>query len=295
MCFIVVEILESRTLRTSKLSEPPLLKNCREFSEGSSEPIPVWIRDDADESRPIWMPDGWSDQDTVQALAIHDRSRPDWSLTLYFWNRYGGPNPVEKGRILRECSPEETERSRLLDQLDLPNAREVLDAYRKFPELPETLREQVATGEVSSRLFRYFYRIPEPLQPALLDLLSAYHRTFSVQDTRQLAEALRRLAPGEYDCFLEQIEYPQEDESARAVGQMILDEARKRAYPERNRRREKFEDDLESLNLDGRIQVEPPKNFEGNYLEFSFRCERDEDLSSLAEEVKKCQKLLKHV
>lgn len=290
-----MEILESRTVRTSEISDPSFLRECRRSSGTGSGPQPVWILDREGTSRPVWTPVNIHEKETVQALVIGNTSRSEPVLTLYFWNRYGGPNPVEKGRILRECSPEGSERSHVLEELDLPNAGEVLEAYRQLPDLPESLREQVAAGEVSPRLFRYFYRIPELLRPDLLDFLNRDPRTFSVQDTRELAEALRRLSPDEYARFLEQIDPPEEDVNARDIGQKVLEEARKRAYPELNRRRNDFNRDLESLDLDGRIDVNPPNNFEGNYLEFSFRCERDEDLETFAEEVRKCQKLLDHV
>jgi hypothetical protein len=292
---VSMDIVDSRTLRTSELSPASLLETCRESTEPPEPPVPVWVRSGAERVQPIWMPPGWDDGETVEALVLGETSRSDWSLTLSFWNRYGGLNPVEKGKVLRELSPEGSDRARLLDQLDLPGAQEVIRAHRELPDLPEPLRAQVASGDVSPRLFRYFFRIPDNLRPDLMDMLNRDHRIFSVQDTRQLAEALRRLSPEKYESFLSAIEPPEEDVHAREIGQTVLEEARKRAYPELNQRRNEFERDLEALDLDGRIDVEHPSNFEGKYLEFSFRCERDEDLEPLAEEVKKCRTLLEHV
>lgn len=288
-------LIGSRTVEVEELTEVPLLEKCRLPSDADADLQPVWLIESSSDPRPVWIPRGAAEGESREALIVEASGLEEWELTLTLWNRYRGPDPVEAGMVLEHLEVGPRGRHRLLDLLELPNADEVLDAYRQFPALPTTLRDPLRDGDLSPRLFRYLQRVPDDLEADLIDLLAVDTRVLSVQDTRRLSEALRRLPPEKYDDFREQVNYPDEDRSPRDVGEELLESARRLAYPEVAKRRKDYEEDVTELDLDGRIDVSPPKNFEGDYLDVSLRCHRGESLEKLAEEVKKCQKLLEHV
>lgn len=287
-------IAGSQTVHPEKLPGVELLDACRNPEDSPAKLEPVWLRSSESGVEPVWVPPGFERTgEDHEALVIEASGQPGWVLTLTLWNRYGGPDPVETGRVLEYLDGEGD--SRLLELLDLPNADEVLAAYRQFPDLPPPLREPLREEELSPRLFRYLQRVPDELELDLIDLLAEDTRVLSVQEMRRLSEALRRLPPDKYDDFRNGIDYPGEDRSPRSVGDSVLERARRLAFPEVAERREAYERDRSGLDLDGRIDVEAPDNFEGDYIDVSLRCRRDEDLEKLAEEVKKCRKLLEHV
>jgi hypothetical protein len=297
-----MSIVRSLRYEIDEIGSSDLLERCRNPSEPADQevlPQPVWLKKiSSDDFQVLWTPPGMSG--SVHECIVVDDDRPDWLLTLKLWNRYGGPGPVETGQIIcfidDKLSDSPRMVSRALEVLDLPNSSEVLDGFRSLVNLPEFLRFQLRDGNLSPRLFRYLQRVPDPLRPSIIDLLSEHPRVFSVQEMRQVADAIRRIPESNYDQFRELLEsVPYNNDQDSVESSAIIDFTRELAYPEITSRENDFAREMNSLNLDGRITVKPPKNFEGAYLEFSFRCARDEDLEALAEEVKKCRTLLKHV
>jgi hypothetical protein len=300
-----MEMTVDRTVRLQidEIGTSGLLDKCRNSStigEDVDLPQPVWLKKDpGDGLSVLWTPRLMSDS-PMECLVIDD-DRSGWLLTLAIWNRYGGPGPVETGRIINYLDEEIGDTPRLfaqgLDILGLPNSPEILDGYRSLVGLPDPLQEELRQENLSPRLFRYLQRVPESLKSPIVELLSEHPRVFSVQEMRQLADALRRIPRSRYDRFSEQLESfrDEKDDPSEYDASTIIDFTRKLAYPEITSREDNFIEDLNSLDLDGRITVRPPKNFEGDYLEFSFRCSRGDDLEALAEEVKRCRTLLDHV
>lgn len=296
-------ISESTTVNTDTLDLVPLLESCRisESPYGTKGlPQPIWLCTINDSNEPVWFTSRHRQTASDRALILENNESPRWWLTLLFWNRYDPPGPVEKGRILNylneRIEPAEDRWNHLYDILDLPAAEDVLEAYRWLPTLPSKLRHLLTEGEASPNLFRYLHEVPEPIRGPLVTGLKDAPNMFTVQVTRKLSEALRRVPKSKYDPFIDRLENILTDDGRpRDRGKKILEEARRLAYPDTTERENQFQQDLDDLELDGRLTVDPPKNFEGDGIKFSFECGRDEDLEKLAEEVKRCKPLFRHV
>lgn len=296
----MVRIIDSGSISAIDTTMVRLLEVCRDPIQETGEeklPQPVWLSRERGEDNPVWVPNSPTQKESHPALVIDPEGTSSWVITLRIWRRYNSPNPVEKGRILNFLGKKlktEAQQARLRALLDLPRSEEILEAYRRLPSLPDALCQALRTERISYRLIRYLNRIPDPLDDLLLNILEDRPDLFTVQEMRQLADALRRLPDEDYPNFRSFLETVSEADGELS-SEMISDQAQALSYPELKRRTEAFRKEFEALGIDGRIQVEPPQNFEGDYLKFSFRCSRDEELETLAEEIKKCEKLMKHV
>lgn len=293
----------ARDVVVDAIAPCPLLEACRVDLPGTGEesgtlPEPWWIRSGNGALRALWYPRNPTREGRVPAVFVEESDRSDRSLTLTLLRRYEVLSPLETGRLLAYLhekgeSIEDLARN-AAPRLGLPAAETWVEVYRRFPGLPEPVRDRLHRGDLQPRLVRYLLEVPSHRRAPLLEAIGDGRVDLTVQQARTLSEALRRL-PREEELRWEEGRIPCDDEDPRATGKRWLDEARRLAFPETHRRERRFQKALDGLQLDGRIRVDPPPQFEGDYLDFHVRCGRDEDLTELAEALKSCRSLLEHV
>lgn len=275
----------------------PLL-SLRDEGENKCElPEPTWVVPREEKSLVVWSADTEPTRPREPILAVREPEGSLRELVLGFWERYRGFSELETARIVEELAGDLSgeQRRGIADRLDLPPSEPLFEALGDLGEYPRALLDRLAEGELSLRLFRYFPEVPPSLRSKLVDGLAAGTLGLSVQELRQLEEASRRLTDGQREEWCERTEELVSEENPREAGKRLLELTRSMAYPRTRKRRQKFQESLEELDLDGRIQITPPKNFEGDYLDVKFRCHRDEDITRIAEELKRCQSLLEHL
>lgn len=293
----------ARDVVAAQVRPSPMLEACRlGKGEGGDDarrlPEPWWVQSSGEGLHGLWYPRGKPPSESVPAVIVTDLEESARWATLRLIARHGNLSPLETGRLLeflhdRGCSAEELTR-RAAKHLDLPAAPVWVETYRRFPDLPDTVGQRLHREELDPRLIRYLLDVPDRLRGPLWDALGQGRIDLTVQQARRLSEALRRL-PRDRDADWEERRSLRSDEAPREAGERWLREARRLAFPETDRRERAFRRDLEGLDLDGRIRVDPPDRFEGDYLDFHLRCHRDGNLNELAEALKSCQPLLEHV
>lgn len=290
--------LEGDTVRRSRL-----LETCRqtESGEAGSPPEPAWVRSDEGTRgyRILWSPGRSVVERENRALELRGTEDPDWLLTLRLWARYRTLSALEKADVFRYLSDQGVSVEEICEcacpVLDLPGSPVWVRAYRGMAGLPDTIRSRLHEGELPPRLLRFLLEIPDPFRDPLIVVLEQGRIHFSVQEGRRLSEAARRLGEDVLSDWNRALETLDPDRSPRDRGQRFLDRVEAWAFPETTGRKRRFQSELDELDLDGRLIVEPPPNFEGGHLKFRFRCDRNDDLSILAEEVKRCRNLFQYV
>lgn len=293
----------ARDVMAAQVRPCPMLEACRLGEKEAGDdarrlPEPWWVRPSDEGLCGLWYPRGQPRSDSVPAVIVTELEDPPRLLTLRLIARHGDLSPLETGRLLdylhaRGYTVEELAR-RAAGPLGLPAAKVWVETYRRFPDLPDPVRGRLHREELDPRLIRYLLDVPDRLREPLWDALGEGRIDLTVQQARRLSEALRRL-PRARDADWEERRSVRSDEEPRETGERWLGEARRLAFPETDRRERAFYRDLKALDLDGRIRVDPPDRFEGDYLDFHLRCHRDQNLSDLAEALKSCQPLLEHV
>lgn len=283
----------------------PLLDSCRKFkSPAENSPdfsLPPWVQYSGGEFRLLWFPRGKS-IDKKQSVFLVEDSEHNWRrLTLLVWQRLETISPLEKAFLLNYFL-EETDISRqkvkrnYMELLELPGAEEWLEVYQFISDFPKPLQNRVQTGDFSPRLARHLLELPDQIRGLLVDLLSEQQLYLTVQQGRKLREALRRLPDAKLEKVQGRLETdPEESIDPRQRSSTLLEFVEELAYPRLQEYRRDFEATKEKLNLDPRLRITPPNNFEGDYLDFAFRCHRDESLSGLVDSLRKCEELFKHV
>lgn len=278
-------------------SEPHvLLRECLLDKSSGGLPEPTWVAHFGENPVTVWSGRSDSHRGPSAVLLIEEPSSPAWEVVLEFWNRYRTVTNLEKALVvsrLRSTLSEEAQR-RMADLLDLPPSEPLLNALETVGDFPEKFRERLHEDEVSLRMVRYLNQLPDKVRGFLARGIADGRLGFSVQEIRQLEEAVRRLTDDQRDDWLDRVGKIDE-EHPRERGRTVLRKTREMAYPRTVERTERFRETLEDLDLDGRIDVSHPDNFEGDYLDFRFRCRRDDDLVKLSEELKRCKKLLQHL
>lgn len=284
--------------------EPIELLRLRRSRSGEELPIeyPTWVVKDGEDYLILWQPHGSSDGDQRPAMVLKESDWPAWKLSLRLWTRFDPPSPLEKGLIIGHLSEKEVPEEEILgamnELLDLPRSKEWLTCYARFPELPDTVQTALHEERIDPRHVRFIQQMPDELADDFLHELGKGTIDLSVQETRKLMEALRRLGEDEINGIrteLRELVDEETDNPPRERGRELLESAQERAFPRTTERRNNFEKELDDLDLPGRINVSPPKNFEGNYLDVRIRCTRDDSIEDLAEELKRCRPLLDYV
>jgi hypothetical protein len=282
----------------------PLLRHRRDDADRTEEPPrPAWAMGDGNDYLILWHPRDVASGSSHPGMLIREADWAPWQLTLALWRRNESLSPLEAGLVLGDLLDRGVDRDELLvamdDFLGLPRSGEWLRCYTGFRDLPESTRRALHEGEVDPRHVRFINQCPEPLQPLLHQLMGEGRLSLSVQETRRLMEATRRLDDEERQRITselrEKLEAKQDPDHPRQVGRAFLEDVTRQAYPRTTERRESFEETLEELDLEGSIHVQPPDNFEGDYIDFRIRCYRDDDLDDLGEALKECQPLLEYV
>lgn len=243
----------------------------------------------------VWPPEG--DPVSEQEPQVLSEDSPAWVTVLEAWTHRDQIFPGEAGQILswfHQTKPENHHWRDVMENMGFNPSEAWYETYQELSTLPEGLRERIDQEELSVRVVRYLRELPENLKQPLYEAFDQEDFHLSVQETRQLVETGHRLDPDDYDVWIETLaELTAEDPRSR--GQRFLQRMRNQAFPALQKKQQAFDQDLNQLELSGSIEVRPPKNFEGDYLDFSIRCHRDQDLNALAEELKQCQPLLNHV
>lgn len=297
--------LEARNVDPDRITDSRLLKEVRVPVQNGDNPsrfrpAPWWIREAESGSgfRLLWNPRGEDPRTSVAAVIPRDSDRPDWWITLALESRRSTMTPWETARALCSFRNRGWDVSKITDRvaplLDLPESQTWVEVYLDFTDLPDAVTRRLHRGDVGPRMLRYLMEAPGSVRAPLFDAVGDGRVDWTVQQGRVLAEALRRLSDEERTAWVDHLRTVS-GENPRERGAALLDEARRRAYPETTRREDAFRGSLRDLDLDGRIDVVPPDNFEGDYLDFRIRCRRSDDLTELAEELKTCQPLLEHV
>ncbi|MFB6345823.1 MAG: hypothetical protein ABEK50_08645 [bacterium] len=275
-----------------------LIRNCRRSDADSEFIEPTWVAQSDGDWIYLWSdspPNGTQDP---PLLLVEQCDRPDWETVLVLWRRYRELTPLEKGLIISYLPKEtvEANRKRLAELVDLPASGPLFEALQKIDQLPKQLQDKLHGGQFSLRLVRYLMELPDSFYEVVVEGISKKWFKLSVQEMRKLGEATRRLSDEKRKTWIKRVKnLDKADKHPREVGSTLLKLTRDLAYPRTMKRRRRFEEDLKVLEPDGRISVTPPKNFEGDYLDFKIRCRRDEDIIKLSEELKRCKKLLQHL
>ncbi len=224
------------------------------------------------------------------------RDQPDWRTVIELWNHRAKMTSVESGHVLgwlRDEAPEPIGPRESMEVIGRDPSEVWYSTLLETLELPDTLRARLDADDLSLRTIRYLRELPESWKRPIYREMAEERFRLSVQEFRQLVEASHRWT-GEEEEWLDLFHQTTAD-NPKERGKQFLERIRRRVYPTLHEQRESFEEDLRELDVSGRIRVSPPKNFEGDYLDFSLRCGRNDSLPELAEELKKCEPLLEHV
>ncbi len=285
------------------LKENPLLNYCRQEPPPSGQadlPHPTWTVKSNKRSMILWFPRPEMNK-SRPVFEIEAGNRCEWKLTILVWKKMEIISPLEKGYILDYLATEtnlkiKTILREYMSLLDLPGGEEWLAAYRFLSQCPRPLQDRFHSGELSAELARYLEPLPVPIREPVIKGLAEEKLYFSVQQLRQLEEGVRRLKPAEQKQAGEQMTHLlKQDVAPKKLGQNLVKKVEKTAYPTLNQKWKEFKKDLEKLELDSRLSIQPPDNFEGDYLDFSFRCHRDENLRGIIDSLEKCEELFDHV
>jgi len=280
-----------------------LLQECR-YSTGETDGEffeLCWVLKERRDYVELWSPPSRTDNDDlITAVVVEDPSKPVWWLTLKLWNHYRSPSNSEMGHVFNHLLNRDTSREDLLlamdEILDLPRSDSWLNLYANIPDLPESIQTKLHQNELDPRHIQYLQSIRDPLRNALIQAVGEGSLSLSVQETRQLSDGARRLSDDQLESIRNELLNELDDsKSAGEVGRSFLKTIREQAYPRTTGRKQDFHEKLDDLDVHGQIDVRPPKNFEGDYLDFRIRCRRNQSLEELSEELKSCQPLLQFV
>jgi len=268
-----------------------LLEECR-LSRDNSSLIPelFWLQKKDNEFITLYKPEVPA-AEKQDAVVLEKTTKPAGILTVLLWQRYRTISVLEKGLILNwleEISPE------ILDILNIPRAEDWIECYLLPPELPEKLRSKIHVGEISVKLVKHLLALPENLRSTLFEKIGEGEIHLTVQESRRLGEAFRRFkhtSDDEKGFSLKRLH----EETPGEAGKRLLAAVEAKAYPETTALSRKFEDQLDNIVPGGKIKVIPPKNFEGDYLDFKFRWKRNEKTEKIIGLIRKCHKLLDFV
>ncbi len=261
--------------------------------------LPTWLVSEGTELKVLWQPRGAARtiENKRPLLLVKAAHTSFVELTLNLWQQVDRISALEKGYVLDYLKNKKNFSAKELKQiasqlLQIPAAEQWLETYRSFPELPLKLQKQIQKEQISINLFYHLNDLPEELFSLVVEGLTDKKLRLTVQEARQFGTAIRRLAKDELpeiiDLTCSSLESEKQPNKRTAK---LLEEVEKKAYPKLTSYRQNFAKKLTELNIDGRITVKPPQNFEGSYLDFSFRWSKEEDFEKLIRSVKKCRAL----
>jgi hypothetical protein len=268
-----------------------LLEKCRLPSNRSSIiPELFWLQKKSNEFITLYRPEV-PPAEKQDVVVLEKTTKPAGILTIRLWQRYRTISTLEKGLILNHL---EEVSSEFLDILNIPPATAWIECYLLLPKLPEKMRAKIHEGEISVKLVKHLLDLPENLRATIFEKIGEAEIHLTVQESRRIGEAFRRFkhTPGDEKEFsLERIQ----EETPGEAGKRFLAAAEAKAYPETTALTREFERRVDNIIPNGKIKVTPPKNFEGDYLDFKFRWKRNEKTEQIIGLIKKCQKLLEFV
>lgn len=290
--------VDYKVFESSQVITNPLLENAR-ISEATGEsPELYWIYESGEDKQVLWQPAGKLPEQ-FKAVVWNGKTGPRWELTISLWRRYRQISALEKGLILDYLAETLTEKDllqRATEKLSIPRSSEWLNCYRRLTTLDSSLQNAVHEEEISLKIFRYIFQLPETIQEQLLEELKENNVHLTVQQARQLAESFRRISEVSGDKWNEIIQAAQKFSSQPSRrGDRLLKLVKEWAYPQISQKYKEFELLREQLDLYPDLQVTPPGNFEGSRLEIKIGCGDEEELNRALTSLKKCQRLLKFV
>ncbi|MFB6355827.1 MAG: hypothetical protein ABEJ65_04860 [bacterium] len=263
--------------------------------------MPVWAVSESDFIREVWSPRGTLPSDSPLVLLQADSEIPNEFRTLKLWTQVGSISDLEKGLVLNYLEEkldynQQEIFNNVLEILEIPRSEVWYETFTFMVKLPERLRKRVHENGISRSFVRYLKDVKSPLKKELIDHITEGTLTVSTQQMRQISEATRRIDDDNLSRCIDDLKsIVQSSNNARKSGERVLNYLREKAFPRLMERRQNFKKELEKLDINGRITIDPPENFEGDYLDVSLRCKRDDDLESLSEAVRTCKPLLKYV
>ncbi|GEM_PF-4836636 len=261
--------------------------------------LPTWVVDEGSELKVLWQPRKFAQtsENRGPLLLVEETQPSHIELTLELWQQVDRISALEKGYVLNFLKNKKKSTTSQLKQLasqslQIPPAEQWIETYLAFPQLPSELQKQLQDEQISINLFYQLNDLPEELFTLLTQALAEQRLRLTVQEARQLSTAVRRLPRDELPEIIGLARSCLESkDDLKKQTEKLLNGINKRAYPELTNYRENFSKKLEELDLDGRINVKPPQNFEGDYLDFSFRWSKEEDFEKLLRAIKKCRRL----
>ncbi|MGM0380728.1 MAG: hypothetical protein ACQEP7_01970 [bacterium] len=275
-----------------------LLQNSR-FSQPEEDPPELyWVFESGAKNYLLWQPKNELPVE-FEAATRSTAEEPRWKLTIQLWQRYRQISPLEKAFILKhitESFADKNQQNKVAECLSIPRSDEWLDCYRRLTELDSSLQEEIHDGKISPKVFRYLFQLPRTIYEPLLKDLEEEKISFTLQQSRQLAEAFRRITKRSENRWAEIRKQAYDfSNQRRQRAEKLLELVRKWAYPRLTGKIAEFEEEKNRLNLWSGLAVDPPDNFEGDSLEFNFSCGDEGTLERAVNSLEKCRSLLKFV
>ncbi len=291
--------VDCKRVRAEDVILNPLLEKAR-LSTGEENPPELhWIRERNGDKYILWQPEAELPEEFF-ALVWDKPEEPRWKLTINLWRRYREISPLEKAFIIENIagsnSADKIIPPEAAGMLLIPYSDEWLQCYRRLTGLSSTLRQAVNKNELSPKLLRYIFQLPEDIGSSLLEELEKSKLRLTVQQARQFSEAFRKIPEIRIEKWVSILREAYNFSSQPGQrAEKLLELVRKWAYPRLSRWHQKFDQLKKDLELWSRLEVQPPENFEGQELKFKFSCGDRQELKEALDSLQKCRELLEFV
>jgi ParB/RepB/Spo0J family partition protein len=233
---------------------------------------------------------GWRE---IPAIKRHGESREQllW-LSLHEKTASRQLNALEKSRALQrfaELWEGDVERlqNEICPLLGLPQTPAAVESYLFLKEFPEQHQQDIAEG----RLTPQHADLLRPLRPedrrVAAERLFGPHRV-SLQEAREIIENAAGLAAASGARVIDVFERPEVKEiflrdswTPRQRTRQLRTWLRRERFPKLSSLEERFDALAKSLAGGKRLEIRPPKDFEGDDLTISFRAGKPEEVTAI--------------
>lgn len=208
-------------------------------------------------------------------------------------------NLVETSRALKlldDFGPDQQQRTESAEWLGLPVSRSVTSEIKKICHLPLVIQEGILTDTINLSMALELGRLDQATAEGLVGLF--HHLKVGLNKQRELILLLKEIAAREDTSVLQLIEEkPLQEilnpaEMDRAVKrQKVRSYLRQRRFPTITRAEADYRKLVKQLKLGDKINLIPPKDFEGNTFSMTLRFDNGRELGILN---KRIEKMIQH-
>ncbi|BBO67009.1 hypothetical protein DSCA_09390 [Desulfosarcina alkanivorans] len=220
---------------------------------------------------------------TCARIAISDNS---WQRPL---------NIVEQSRayaLVRRCAEGSSDGQEIIASAGLPSSHTAMDRIMPVADMPASMQNALLEGSIALPVALQLIQLNEDDAGALCSLFRTLTTGLNVQ--RELVDLISEISLRD-DIPI--VRLMAQDDIAAITGNENMPAPQKvgelrgllktRRYPELSEAEALYHRNLKSLRLDPRIQLQPPRFFEGNTYRLSLRIDSRQQLKSLQPELDK--------